>query len=58
VTAYRFIQKKLGQYTIKEMTALFGVSRGAYYKWLKKGCPSREKNHDTGLIDLIRKIVH
>jgi transposase InsO family protein len=40
------------------MTGLFGVSRGAYYKWLKKGCPSRDKNLDTELIDLIREIVN
>jgi transposase InsO family protein len=39
------------------MTGLFGVSRGAYYKWLKEGCPSREKNPDIWLIELIRKIV-
>jgi len=58
VTAYQFIQKNIGLYSVREMTGLFGVSRGAYYKWLKKGCPSRDKNLDTELIDLIREIVN
>jgi len=57
VTAYQFIQKNLGRYTVREMTGLFGVSRGAYYKWFKAGCPSRDKNPDTELIDLIREIA-
>ena len=40
------------------MTGLFGVSRGAYYKWLKAGSPNRDKNPDTWLIELIREIVN
>ena len=55
--AYRFIQENIGLYSVREMTGLFGVSRGAYYKWFKEGCPSRNKNPDTGLINLIREIV-
>jgi transposase InsO family protein len=39
------------------MAGLLGVSRGAYYKWLKAGCPDRDQNPDTELIELIRKIV-
>jgi transposase InsO family protein len=58
VTAYQFIQKNLGRYTVREMTGLFGVSRGAYYKWLKAGCPSGDKNPDAELIDLIREIAN
>ena len=58
MTAYKFIQKNIGLYSVREMTGLFGVSRGAYYKWLKKGCPSRDKNLDTELIYLIREIVN
>jgi len=57
VTAYQFIQKNLGQYTVREMTGLFGVSRGAYYKWFKAGCPSRDKNPDVRLIEVIREIA-
>ena len=29
MTAYQFIQKNLGRFTVREMTGLFGVSRGA-----------------------------
>jgi transposase InsO family protein len=39
------------------MAGLLGVSRGAYYKWLKAGCPNRDSNPDTELIDLIKEIV-
>jgi transposase InsO family protein len=39
------------------MAGLFGVSRGAYYKWLKAGRPDQDKNSDAGLIDLIREIA-
>ena len=54
---YRYIQENLGRYTVREMTALLGVSRGAYYKWLKAGCPSRDSNPDAELIEYIQKIV-
>jgi transposase InsO family protein len=57
VTAYRFIQENLGEYRVREMTDLFGVSRGAYYKWFKAGCPNRDKNPNLQLIELIREIV-
>jgi transposase InsO family protein len=57
VTAYRFIQENLGEYSVREMAALFVVIRGAYYKWFKAGCPNRDKNPDLQLIELIREIV-
>ena len=57
MTAYRFIQENLGQYTVREMTGLLGLSRGAYYKWLKSGYTNQGNNPDTELIELIRKIV-
>ena len=57
MTAYQFIQKNIGLYSVREMTGLFGVSRGAYYKWLKEGCPGRDKNPDAELIELVREIV-
>jgi len=56
--AYQFIQANLDRYTVKEMAALLGVSRGAYYKWVKAGCPSHEDNPDAQLIELIREIAH
>ena len=34
-----------------------GLSRGAYYKWLKSGCTNQSINPDAELIELIRKIV-
>jgi transposase InsO family protein len=46
-----------GRYTVKEMAALFGVSRGAYYKWAKNGVPGRRKSNDDELIRIIREIV-
>jgi transposase InsO family protein len=55
--AYRFIQRNKNRHTIKETAGLLGVSRGAYYKWIKARCPNQVKNPDTGLIDLIREIV-
>ena len=57
MTAYRFIDENRGRYSVREMAGLLGVSRGAYYKWLKAGCPDRDHNPDTELIDLIREIV-
>jgi len=57
VTVYRFIQENLGQYTVREMTGLLGLSRGAYYKWLKSGRTNQGINPDAELIELIRKIV-
>jgi putative transposase len=58
VTTYRFIQANLERYTVMEMTGLLGVSRGAYYKWVKAGISNRCKGSDDAeLIRLIREIV-
>jgi len=54
---YQFMKANQSRYTIKKMAELFGVSRSAYYKWLKAGCPNRDENPDAQLIDLIREIV-
>ena len=40
-----------------EMTGLFGVSRGAYYKWLKAGSGNQRNNIDAELLTLILEIV-
>ena len=53
---YQFMQANKKRYTIKEMAGLFGVSRGAYYKWAKTGV-SRWQEADTALVGLIREIV-
>ena len=46
-----------GWYTIKEMAGLFGVSRGAYYQWARKGVSQRKAIADAELLRLIREIV-
>jgi len=45
------------QYTITEMAELFGVSRSAYYHWLRDGISERRSIADAELIRLIREIV-
>ena len=55
--AYRFMQANRGRYTIKEMAGLFGVSRSAYYKWVRKGVSRRREAADAELVGLIEKIV-
>jgi transposase len=54
---YRFMQGNRGQYTIREMAAVFGVSCSAYYKWAQKGASSRRAEEDGELVRLIREIV-
>jgi transposase-like protein len=44
---YQFMRENQGQYTIREMAGIFGVSCSAYYKWAKQGLSSR----------LIREVV-
>jgi transposase InsO family protein len=39
------------------MAGLLGVSRGAYYKWLKAGCPNYDSDPDAGLVEFIRQIT-
>src|SRR5215469_5386910 len=55
--AYRFMQANKSRYTIREMAGLFGVSRGAYYKWARAGVSGRRKEADAELLCLIRQIV-
>ena len=55
--AYRFMKSNQGRYTVKEMAVLFGVSRGAYYKWVKVGFSNRRNDYDAELLRLIREIV-
>ena len=57
MTAYRFIQENMGWYTVREMAWLLGVSRGAYYKWHKAGCPNYDGDPDAELVELIRQIA-
>jgi transposase InsO family protein len=55
--AYRYIKANQGRYTIKEMVGLLGVSRSAYYKWIRFGISSQKKDADAELLKLIRQIV-
>jgi excisionase family DNA binding protein len=55
--AYQFIKANKDRYTVKEMAALLGVSRSAYYRWVHHGASQRRKTEDAELIRLIREIV-
>ena len=55
--AYEFMKSNQKQYTIKEMAGLLGVSRSAYYQWVRDGVSQRRKIADAELVDLIREIV-
>jgi transposase InsO family protein len=44
-------------YTVKEMAGLFGVSRGAYYQWIRNGLSPQGDATDTELARLIREIA-
>ena len=57
MTAYRFMQANRGQYTVKEMAGVFGVSRGAYYRWARDGVSGRREAADAETVRLIREIV-
>jgi transposase InsO family protein len=54
---YQFMRENQGQYTIREMAGIFGVSCSAYYKWAKRGVSSRREEEDAELVRLIREIV-
>ena len=54
---YQFIQAHCFLYAVKEMARLFGVSRSAYYKWVRDGVSQRRKEADACLVRLIREIV-
>jgi transposase-like protein len=44
--AYRFMSENREQYTIREIAGLFGVSSGAYYKWVKNGVSQRMRSQE------------
>ena len=55
--AYQFMKENRKRYAVKEMAELFGVSRGAYYKWVKNGVSRRRNTDDAELLRLIRDIT-
>jgi len=54
---YEFMKANKNEYTIKEMAELLGVSRSAYYRWIKHGVSNRQEEADEELLRLIREIV-
>jgi transposase InsO family protein len=54
---YRFMRENHGQYTVREMAGIFGVSCSAYYKWAKQQGVSSRREEDAELVRLIREIV-
>ena len=57
MTAYGFIRENRGEYGVKQMAALLGVSRAAYYKWAAHGVCGRRKASDAKLLELVRAIA-
>jgi transposase InsO family protein len=55
--AYRFIKENQSRYTITQMSAVFGVSRGAYYHWVRNGVSTSRAQKDKYLVSLIEQIV-
>jgi transposase InsO family protein len=53
---YRFMLNNKERYTITEMTGLFGVSRSAYYRWVKQGISGRREQADAELVEKLRAI--
>ncbi|GHV18774.1 transposase [Spirochaetia bacterium] len=53
---YRFMQNNKDRYTITEMTSLCGVSRSAYYRWVKRGISDRREQADAALVEKLRAI--
>jgi transposase InsO family protein len=54
---YQFMKANQDRYTIKKMTEFFGVSRSAYYKWMRYGVSNRRKIADAELLFFIRLII-
>ena len=51
------MQENAHRYTVKKMAAVFGVSRSAYYQWMRNGVSQRREQADQVLVRLIREIV-
>ena len=51
--AYQFMKTHQNWYAIKEMAGLLGVSRSAYYQWVRNGVSQRRETEDAELIRLI-----
>jgi transposase-like protein len=47
VMAYQYMKANRNRYAIKYMAGLFGISRGAYYKWAGKGVSQQRTGADA-----------
>jgi transposase InsO family protein len=55
--AYQFIHENKGEFAVKEMAGLLGVSREAYYQWVRRGFSERQAEMNAELLRLIQEIV-
>ena len=55
--AYRYMRENHDRYTVREMAGLLGVSRSAYYQWVRGGKTNRRGAADAELVRLMREIV-
>jgi transposase InsO family protein len=55
---YQFMQEHKNQYSMREMTNVFGVSSSVYYRWAKQGVSGKRSGRDAELLALIREIVY
>jgi putative transposase len=54
---YQFMREHKNQYSIREMTGVFGVSSSAYYRWAEQGVSEKRNKRDAELLDLIREVA-
>jgi transposase InsO family protein len=55
--AYQFMQEHKNQYSIREMSKVFGVSGSAYYRWAQQGMSGKRGKRNAELLELIREIA-
>ena len=50
------MKNRRNEYTVTGMAALLGVSRSAYYRWMKQGFSTRQEEADAFLLGILREI--
>jgi transposase InsO family protein len=53
---YMFMLNNKDRYTITEMTEVFGVSRSAYYRWVRQGVSDKRDRADAELVAVLQAI--
>ncbi|MDR2579325.1 MAG: IS3 family transposase [Chitinispirillales bacterium] len=51
------MKENMDRYTIRKMAELLGVSRNAYYRWMRHGVSDRRERADAQVVRMIREIV-